>query len=378
MRKSFKYRLYPNNAQAEAMSQMLETHRRLYNNALAQRKDAWEQEQKGVKYTEQSGWMKETRKTDAYLASTNFSSCQATLRRLDKSFQAFFRRVKTGEKTGYPRFKGKHRFDTVDFPSYGDGCKISDSRIYFQHIGKIKVKWHRPLPEDAVIKTVSFKYEPDGWHVIFSCELPDAQIENTCESVIGVDLGLKSFLVTSDGESIDPPKLYRQAQAKLRRIQRAASRKKKGSNRRRKAVQNVAKLHQHVKNQRKDFHHKLALSLVKQYGLIAHEDLNIKGIARTRLAKSTHDVGWGQFLAILSYKAEEAGTKLIAVPPKNTTQTCCVCGALPDIPLTLRDRTYHCIHCGQVSDRDLNAARNILRLGLSLQALTQRNTALVA
>ena len=151
MRKSFKYRLYPNKSQVEALNQMIETHRRLYNNALAQRKDAWEQEERGVKYTEQSAWMRDNRRIDSYLASTNFSSCQATLRRLDKTYQSFFRRAKTGEKAGYPRFKGKHRFDTVEFPSYGDGCKIIDGRIYFQYIGNVKVKCHRSIPDDAKI-----------------------------------------------------------------------------------------------------------------------------------------------------------------------------------------------------------------------------------
>ena len=375
MRKAFKYKLYPNRVQAEAMSQMLETHRRLYNNALADRKESWEQEQISIKYAEQSVRMKTERAENPYLTFTNFSSCQATLRRLDKSYQAFFRRVKTGEKVGYPRFKGRNRFDSVEFPSYGDGCKITDGRVYFQHIGKVKAKWHRALPEEAVIKTVRFKREADGWHVIFSCELPDTACVQSNSAPIGIDLGLKAFLVTSDGESIEPPKFYRQSEAQLRRNQRTVARRKKGSNRRRKAVQSVAKLHQHVKNQRKDFHHKVALSLVRQFGMIAHEDLNIKGIARTRLAKSTHDVGWAQFLAILLYKAEEAGTELMAVPPKNTTQVCSVCGALPDTPLTLKDRVYQCASCFQVSDRDVNAARNILRLGLSLQALTKQTAA---
>ncbi|WP_246273285.1 RNA-guided endonuclease InsQ/TnpB family protein [Candidatus Hakubella thermalkaliphila] len=234
----------------------------------------------------------------------------------------------------------------------------------------MKVKWHRCLPDTAIINTVSFKREPDGWHVIFSCELPEVEIITTLSAAVGIDLGLKSFLATSNGESIDPPRFYRQAQDKLRRAQRAVARKKKGSNRRRKAVQHLAKLHQHIKNQRKDFHHKLTLSLVRQYGTIAHENLNIKGIARTSLAKSTHDVGWAQFLAILSYKAAEAGTSVIAIPANNTTQACSVCGALPVTPLTLKDRVYSCAHCHQVSDRDLNAARNVLRLGLSLQTLT--------
>lgn len=376
MRKAFKYRLYPTRQQSEAMSKMLETHRRLYNDALAERKNAWEREKRSVSYNEQSAHLKDDRMTNPYLAETNFSSTQATLRRLDKAFKAFFRRLKAGETPGYPRFKGQHRFDTVEFPSYGDGCKLEGNRVYFQHIGKVKIKLHRPV--EGRIKTISFKREPDGWYVIFSCDLGDVTVEPSVNPPVGIDLGLKAFLVTSEEQAIEPPKFYRQAEAALRRAQRRLSRRKKGGNRRRKAAQQVAKLHQHVANQRRDFHHKTALTLVRQYGAIIHEDLNVKGIARTRLAKSTHDVGWAGFLAILQHKAEEAGVKVIAVPPRNTTQACAECGALPDVPKTLADRVHVCPHCGYVADRDFNAARNILRLGLSRQALTQRVAVSVA
>lgn len=368
MRRAYKYRLYPTREQAKALSVMLETHRRLYNSALEQRKTAYEQTQKSVTYCQQSGWMKGERRENAFLAQTNFSSGQATLRRLGKAFQAFFRRVKAGERPGYPRFKGRNRFDTVEFPSYGDGCKLDGGKVYFQHVGWVKVKLHRPA--DGRIKTISFKREPDGWHVVVSCDLPDPEPEASTLPAVGIDVGLKAFLVTSDGESVEPPKLYRKAQKKLRRAQRHLARCQKGSKRRCKAVQRVAKLHQHVANQRKDFHHKAALALVRKHGLIAVEDLNIKGIARTRLAKSTHDAAWGQFLAILRYKAEEAGSVVIAVDPRNTTQACSRCGALPDTPKTLADREHNCPQCGFVADRDLNAALNILRLGLSRQALT--------
>jgi len=369
MRRAYKYRLYPTREQEAALAAMLETHRRLYNNALEQRKTVYDQEQRSVCYKEQSGLLKGRRLEDPFLAKTNFSSCQATLRRLDKAFQAFFRRVKAGEKPGFPRFKGRNRFDTVEFPSYGDGCKFDGAKVYFQHVGWLKVKLHRPV--DGKIKTVSFTREPDGWHVVFSCELPDPEVAASTLPAVGIDVGLKSFLVTSDGESVEPPKFYRQAQAKLRRAQRHVARCKKGSNRRRKAVKRVAKLHQHVANQRKDFHHKTALALVQTHGVIAVEDLNIKGIARTRLAKSTHDAAWGQFLAILTYKAAEAGSVVIAVDPRNTTQACSNCGALPDTPKTLADREHNCPHCGFVTDRDHNAAVNILQRGLRCQALTE-------
>lgn len=188
--------------------------------------------------------------------------------------------------------------------------------------------------------------------------------------LVGFDLGLKAFLVTSDGDSIDPPKFYRKAERALRRAHRRVARRQKGSKRRAKAVQILARAYLHIANQRKDFHHKTARKLVTQYGTIVHEELNIQGIARTRLAKSTHDVGWGQFLAILHNKAAEAGCMVIPVPAKNTTQACSACGELPETPKTLKDRVHRCANCGYEADRDLNAALNIKRLGSSPQALT--------
>lgn len=366
MRKTFKYRLFPTRQQAESLAKMLDTHRHLYNRALAERKQTWEEEQRSVSYGDQSAHLKADRLTNPWLAETNFSSTQATLRRLDRAFQAFFRRVKAGEEPGYPRFKGTGRFDTVEFPSYGDGCKLKGERVYFQHVGDVKVKLHRLV--EGTIKTVSFKHEPDGWHVLFSCDLGDMAAPASDGPAVAIDLGLKSFLVSSEGQAIHPPKFFRQAEKALRRAQRRVSRRKKGSNRRRKAVRLVAKLSQHVANQRRDFHHKTALALVRQYGLIVHEDLNVKGIARTRLAKSTHDAGWAGFLNILRHKAEEAGVMVVGVLPHNTTQACSECGCL--VPKTLADRVHSCPHCGYEADRDLNAARNVLRLGLSRQALT--------
>lgn len=368
MLKCFKYRLYPTRQQACAFEQMLETHRRLYNGGLAERTDAWRSEQRSVTYGQQSAVLKDRRKNDPYITATNFSSCQATLRRLDKSFQNFFRRVKAGQKPGYPRFKGRDRFDSVWFGSYGDGCKLNGHRlVYFQHIGKVKVKLHRPV--EGAIKTMAFKRETEKWFVLFTCELPDTPAKSI-RSVVGIDMGLKSFLVTSDGETFDPPRFYRNAQAKLRRLQRAVSRKKRGSNRRQKAVRQLAKMQWHISNQRRDFHHKTALSLVSEYDLISHEALNIKGLCRTRLAKSIHDAGWGQFLTILTSKAVEAGVSVIAVNPANTSQMCSRCGKLPSVKKKLSDRLHKCEHCDYTADRDFNAAENILGLGLSLQAST--------
>ena len=240
--------------------------------------------------------------------------------------------------------------------------------VCFQHIGRVKLKLHRPI--EGQIKTISFKREADGWYVVFSCDLGDVNVTPADGPAVGIDLGLKAFLVTSEGESIAPPQHYRKAQAALRRAQRKVARRQKGSKRRAKAVHALQKQHQRIGNLRRDFHHKTARALLLRYGTIVHEDLNIRGIARSRLAKSTLDVAWGSFLQILSYKAEEAGVTVIAVPPHNTTQACSRCGSLPAVPKTLADRVHSCSHCGYVADRDLNAAQNILRLGSSLQDKT--------
>jgi putative transposase len=200
--------------------------------------------------------------------------------------------------------------------------------------------------------------------------LGDVVVQLSAHPAGGFDLGLKAFLVTSEGESIAPPHHYRHAQAVLRRAQRKVARRRKGSKRRAKAVHALQKQHQRIGNLRHDFHHKTARALMLRYGTIVYEDLNIQGIARSRLAKSTLDVAWGSFLQILLYKAEEAGVTVIAVPPHNTMQACSRCDRLPSVPKTLADRVHSCSYCGYVADRELNAAQNILRLGSSLQDKT--------
>ena len=363
MQRAYRFRAYPNREQSEAMTGLLDTHRHLYNRSLAERKMAYETEKRTVTYLEQSAHLKTERRGNPYLALANFSSCQRTLKRLDRAFAAFFRRVKSGDTPGYPRFRGFGRFDSVEF-THGDGAKLTaEGRAYFQGVGNVKVKMHRPV--EGKVKTVTFCRQAGRWYVVFVCDVDDIEAEPSEKPAVGIDLGLKSFLVTSDGEEVKPPKFYRRAQKKLRRVQRAVSRKKRGGRNRRKAVQHLARLHQHIGNQRKDWHHKTALSLVRRYGLIAHEDLNVKGIARTRLAKSTHDAGWSQFLSVLRQKAECAAVLVVGVNPRNTTQACSRCGCLPAVPLQLSDRVYHCASCDFQADRDLNAAVNIRQRALN-------------
>lgn len=345
----------------------LETHRHLYNNALNERREKWFQENKRITLYDQHADLKTQRAMNSYLAKTNFSSCQKTLRRLDHAFQAFFRRVKSGEKSGYPRFKSADRFRTVTF-THTDGCKLTGDRIYFQHIGHVKIVLHRPV--EGTIKTCAFTHKAGRWYVTFTCDMGDAPPKRPIQRSTGIDLGLKSFITTSDGDSVPPHKYYLKAQAKLRVIQRSLSRKVKGSKRRAKAKLRLSKFHEHVANQRRDFHHKTARALVQSNDLIAHENLNVAGLAQTRLAKHIQDAGWSQFLIVLGHKAESAGVTTIAVDPRGTTQRCSQCGSSPPERIGLGVRTYECTFCGLIMDRDLNAAKNIHRLGCSLQALT--------
>lgn len=367
MRRAYKFRLYPTKAQVAKMAETLETHRRLYNAALEQRRIAYREHGIALLYYHQSADFKDAFHSDEYLKKINYTSAQQTLRRVEKTFRAFFRRLKAGEKPGYPRFKSQKRFDSVDYMA-GDGARLRDGRTYFQHVGWIKTKVHRPI--EGTVKTLTFRREAGQWFVILSCDLGAIEVPPSRLPAVGFDLGLSVFLTTSDNQTVIPPRFHRKAQAKLRRTQRALDRCQLRSKRQSKAKRRLQRAHQKIANQRRDWHHKTALSLVRQYGTIVHEDLSIKGIARSRLAKSTHDAGWGQFLRILANKAEEAGCRVVAISPRNTTQACSECGGLPDVSLRLKDRVYHCLHCGFSCDRDLNAALNIKRLGSSRQALT--------
>ena len=275
-------------------------------------------------------------------------------------------RAKRGQKPGFPRFKSVRRYDSITFPSHGDGNKLLPSgHLSVQGIGNIKVKLHRPL--SGKIKTVSVKRACEHWYVCFSSETSLQPLPET-EAAVGVDVGLSSFATLSDGTEIENPRLYRQAQKKLRRAQRRVARRKKGSQRRRTAVVLLGKIHQHIFNQRNDHQHKLARMLVNQFGKIFVEDLNVKGLSSGMLAKAVHDASWASFIAKLNYKAEEAGRQLVKVDARGTSQRC-PCGAR--VPKKLSDREHVCTKCGLLSTRDHVSAMEILRLGQSLQPLTK-------
>jgi putative transposase len=364
MRKTFKYRLYPSRSQAVLLTEQLAEACRLYNAALQERRDAWRINHVSISYYMQAAQLKEIR-ADGNCCIANYGVCQDILRRLDKAFKAFFTRIKRGQKAGFPRFKSATRFNSITFPTYGDGCRLLDSgKLRVQSIGLLKVKLHRPV--EGKIKTASIKLEAGRWYICFSVECEATPLPPRSEYT-GLDVGLSTFATLSDGTEIDNPRFYKGAQAKLRRAQRKVSRRKKGGKRRRKAVQLLQRIHVHIRNQRTDFHHKVARQLVNDYGLIAVEDLNIRGLARGILSKSVTDAGWSAFINKIAYKAEEAGRIFVKVDSRGTSQRC-ICGA--DVPKTIKQRWHACRACGLSLGRDHVSALEILRLGLSRQDIT--------
>lgn len=369
MRKTFQYRLYPNRAQTEALTVQLSEACRLYNAALQERIEAYATHRKSINYYDQAAQPTEIRKAGD-LDLPNCHCAQDVLRRLDKAFKAFFQRMKRGQKPGFPRFKSRRRYDSITFPSHGDGNKLLPSgHLFVQGVGNIKAKLHRPL--HGKIKTVTVRRQNERWYVCFSVEASAHTLPESTE-MVGIDLNLENFATLEEGnleeKRIENPRFYQQAQKKLRRAQRRVARRKKRSNRRRKAVILLRKIHQHIFNQRLDHQHKLARMLVNQYGFIAVEDLNVKGLAGGMLSKQVHDASWASFIAKLAYKAEEAGRQLVKIDPRGTSQRC-PCGA--KVPKKLSDREHVCTACGLITTRDHASAAEILRLGLSLQAQTK-------
>jgi putative transposase len=285
---------------------------------------------------------------------------QECVARVKKTFDRWLKGDGNGKKSGKPRFKGVGRYRSFTFPQMKQDC-IQGKFINLPKIGLVKLIEHRPLPNGFKIKTATITHKVDRWYLVLSLE--DASVpvltpdDPTLENTIGIDVGLKSFLVDDSGALVEIPRHYRKSEKQLKRLQRSLSRKKKGSNRRKKAIQRVAKAHLKVSNKRKDFHYKTAKELLSQGKHIAHEKLNIKGLAKSRLAKSVNDAGWGQFLSIVSIKAERAGLLAIAVNPNGTSQDCSSCGH--KVKKQLSDRWHSCPNCGCSLDRDHNAARNI-------------------
>jgi putative transposase len=356
MFKTCKYRLYPSKAQALLMDETIETCRRWYNLCLGERKNAWETEKKNIGKFDQLAKVKDYRKENPYALRVHSHILQGVVADLDKAFQAFFRRVENGEAPGYPRFKGQYRFNSFGLKEYGNGFRVDGRRLKVGGVGRIRVRWHRPI--EGKIKTLRVCKQAGEWYAAFACEIPEkAPIPATDQSV-AIDVGIQHLLATSDGEVIENPKWYRASQNKLRILNRRLSRRKRGGANRRKAVIAIQRHYQHIVNQREDYLNKLAYRFTQGYDLIALEDLQIGNMVRNRsLSKSILDAGWGYFKTRLFSKAVEAGRMVVEVNPAYTSKTCSACGAIFE-HLELSDRWVKCF-CGLSMDRDINAAINI-------------------
>lgn len=365
MHRSYVYRLYPTEAQTQEMQRHLDVGREVYNACLEERRACHKATGKSLTYYDQANQLKAVRRECPDVATANFGMLQAVCRRAQRSFDGFFRRQKSGQKAGYPRFKSRDRWDSITFPCYGDGCKLTGRRLYLQGIGQIKVKLHRPVA--GAIKTVTLRRKAGHWYVCLSCAVEATPLPTTGQSV-GIDVGLTHFLTTDTGATVENPRPLKKAQGKLRVAQRALARCKRGSVRRAKVKRRVARLHEKVARTRKDYHHKTAHALVWQNDTIYHEDLRVRNMVKNHvLARAISDAAWSQFIAILTAKAEEAGRLVVAVDPRGTSQTC-LCGA--SVPKTLKDRWHDCPACGLSLPRDQVSALLIHRLGHSRQATT--------
>jgi putative transposase len=364
MKRTFRYRICPTKGQESTLVEWLNTCRILYNQSLHERRAAYERDKSSINYYDQANALKESKKGNGYLTSVHSQVLQEVLKRLDKAFQNFFRRVKRGEKHGYPRFKPEDRFNSFTFPQ--SGFKIEAGKLVLSKIGAIKLIQHRDIPEEGIIKTCAIKRAVDQWYVTFVVEIPDVEeVEKEgIQSAVGIDLGLTDMATLSTGEKIDNPKWLRAGEKKLAKEQRRLALKKKGSNNRKKQKAIVGTVYRKIRNQRSDFHHKISKKLVDDFDLIVFEDLQVKNMVKNKyLAKSISDAGWNQLVGFASYKAESAGKIVELVNPKGTSQLCSSCGM--EVKKTLAVRTHRCPHCGLVMDRDENAAINILNRGLA-------------
>jgi len=398
-KQAYTFRLYPTRKQRHRLQETLDRCCKLYNAALTERRDAYtfhvrqhpnyydeatrkeRSRELSINYYEQANQLPAIKAIRDEYQDIHSQVLQDVLRRVQKAFDAFFRRVKNGEEPGYPRYHSRHRYESFTYPQAGFSL-THDSRVCLSKIGSVKVKLHRAIR--GTIKTCTIKREGDHWYAVFTCEIEPELLPETDEAV-GLDLGLLHFATLSTGETIENPRYFRQAEKKLQTLQQALSRKKRGSKRRKKAVNHLARQHRKVRNQRRDFLHKASRKLVNQYGLIVFEELQPSNMSKRPkpkqdengayvpngaavkggLNKSILDAGWATFQQFCTYKAEYAGRRVLFVNPAYTSQICSGCGAIKK--KTLDERWHEC-ECGTSLDRDHNSAITILALGRRVQA----------
>lgn len=350
------------------MRETLSRLQELYNAALQHRREAYRSRGLTVSAYAQMAELRGVREARPEYAEIHTHLLQDAITRLDRAFRAFFRRCKSGENPGFPRFKGRDRYRTFTFKDAANhnGVRLAagGKRVKLAGIGNVKVKLHRPV--EGRIKQASVTLSGDGlWYIAFACADVAAKPLQATGKSVGIDVGLTTFAALSDGTMVGNPRPMVAARHDVAKAQRKVSRRKRGSHRRRKAVALLARQHDRVRRVRLDFHHNVALDVVQRFDAIVVEDLNVKGLACGMLAKSVHDAGWARFTTILAAKAESAGREFFAVDPRGTSQECSGCRAV--VRKGLHVRVHDCPHCGLVLDRDVNAALNIQGRGQRLR-----------
>lgn len=359
MRKTYEFRLRPTKAQERQLFATLNACRFIYNWGIEDRKSLWQYGHISTNFNDQSGYLKHLKDANPGLREVHAHPLQDALRRVERAFDGFFRRVKNGERPGYPRFKGRNWYDSFTFKEWTNGVSFDGKRLFLSKIGRVRIVLHRPI--EGEVKTCTMKRKADGWYALFSVVVSDAK-PSEIDNPVGIDVGITTFAALSTGEKIENPQFLRRNERALTIAQRKVSRRKKGSKRRRKAVQHLKLEHLRVQRSCRSFHFTQAHRLAQRFNPIFIENLNIKGMVRNHaLAKSIADASWGQFLGILSHSAESAGGAVIAVEARGTSQEC-VCGE--PVPKDLSVRVHRCPRCGLVEDRDVVSARIIKQRGL--------------
>lgn len=374
MLRAFTFRITPNKRQLATLERILADNCETHNAALQERRDAWKLQRKSITYRMQQDEITSLRADGSY----DWLACDIMrdpLRRVDRAFKAFFRRCKSGDKPGFPRFRSRRRYDSFSFTA----STVREKSIRIPNLGDIRIRGGRPISGKPRLVTV--KREGKRWNARIVRDLGPAPEKRVVSSAIGVDLGVSTFVTLSNGCQIENPRWIAQAQNKIAAASRRLALKKKGSANRLKAKEILRRAHQGAANQRLNYCHHVSKWLLDHYDLIAHEDLKIANMARSAkgtveqpgknvaqkagLNRSILDAAWGALLHQLAYKAEYAGRTIVRVNPRGTSQRCSQCGET--VSKTLAERRHICA-CGADLDRDHNAALNILRLGEALRA----------
>lgn len=374
MRKSFKYKAITNSKTNSRATALLNSCQYLYNLAITERRFEYQnyKNHHSLKYPanrrkrlsafDQSNQLPDLKEIHPEFKSIPSQAAQDIIDRVGKAYQRFYNLISKGQKCGLPRYKAKDRYKS--FTLKKSGWKLEGRYLRVTGVGVFKLRLSRPILGE--IKTITISRSCGEWYVSFSCDnVPEVIPIGPAKQAVGVDMGLTSFYTDTEGNKVSNPRYLKKSADSLAVAQRALAKKKRGSNNRKKCKAQLSKKHKKVSNSRRDFHYKVAKRLVANFYTIVLEKLNIKGmVSQDKFNKSIHDVSWGEFFAILSAKAEEAGRRVIAVNPKNTSQDCCICGCIVKKDITIR---LHECACGAKMCRDLNAAYNILsRAGFNL------------